>query len=402
MVSFELRQTLEIAARLLVLAAVAAPYAVFSQRELDPGASDEQRQIVEQILGAQAQGGPFSAESIDPLRELALVYEERGDHALASAVIEQARQLVRANYGLHSLDQAPLLRQRIHNEEVRGNFPTAWDLEQDLLTLIRRHPDDLRTIPIWREIGDRRMQLLDRYLAGERPPQIMLGCYRGQDIGSCHAGSREVAAQAILSEAYRSYGGAIRVFLRHEIYASDELRELEMELIRSSYEFGHYDVGRQSLRRLISYDVANSEPWLSRLNALIQMADWDLLFSPQKGVVLDTYLAAYEQLVRKGIEPQAIEQLFSPRIPVVLPTFLPSPLVSDETESSTGYIDVEFDLTKYGRSRRIEILDTTTNANDVAENELVRLIVLSRFRPRVTAGRLDHATPIVVRYYVNE
>jgi len=70
-----------------------------------------------------------------------------------------------------------VIRQLIHNEEARGNLAAASELEQALLALARRHPDDLRTVPILREAADKQMHVLERHLAGELPPQISLGVF---------------------------------------------------------------------------------------------------------------------------------------------------------------------------------------------------------------------------------
>jgi hypothetical protein len=400
MVSFEVRQTPKIAARILLLAAV-APYTGFSQPLFEPVAKDErQHKIVEKIQEEQSRDGPYSADLLDPLAALGLLYQEGGDHALAAAAIERALQVVRINYGLHSLDQAPLIRQSIQNEEARGNLSAAWDLEHELLTLARRHPDDLRTVPIFREIADKRMEVLRRYVGGELPPQVFLGCFYYDDIGSCYSGSKGVAVRSILADAWRNYADAIRVLLRHELYSSNELQELEMELIRGSYLYGIPEVGRRSLRRLVAYEAANSEPWLSRINALVQMNDWELLLG-RNGFALETYEQAYALLKQKGIAEASIEEIFSPKIPVLLPTFLPNPLAADETEESAEYIDVAFEITKYGRGRQIEILDTTANATDADKDRLIQLISRGRFRPRVTDGQFAARSPVVVRYYLN-
>src|SRR5678816_4732452 len=98
-------------------------------------------QIAAEILEAQTQGGPYAKEVIEPLRDLSFVYQEKGERALELAALEQARQVVRANYGLSSLEQAPLMQQQIRAEESRGNFPVAWELEQALLTLAQKHPE---------------------------------------------------------------------------------------------------------------------------------------------------------------------------------------------------------------------------------------------------------------------
>lgn len=405
MVSFAVPQMPKVVAGMLLLAAIAVPYATLSQLAFEPVAKDDQQQkIVERIHDEQSLNGPYSQNLIGPLTALGLLYQEGGDHGLASSAINQALQVVRFNYGLYSLDQAPLIQQLIHNEKARGDIAGAWDLEHELLALARRHPEDLRTVPIFREAADGRMDVLRRYLSGEFPPELMLGCYYHANVsnpekGNCNSGSKGAAAGSILSDAWRNYADAIRTMLRHQLYASDELRELEMQLVRTSYFYGNPEVGRRSLRRLIAYGAANAEPWLSRVDALIQMTDWDLL-NGRNGYALDTYKEAYELLKEKGIDAASIEQIFSPPTPVVLPTFMPNPLAADRAQESSGHIDVAFDVTKYGRGRQVEILDTTTNASDAAKDELVRLIYRSRFRPRVTDGEFADRSPVVVRYHL--
>jgi hypothetical protein len=173
MTSFEVHLPFNTAAALLLLAAFAAPCTGIAQLN---AADDAHGELADRITKVQAQGGPYSSELIDPLKNLSVLYQESGNHALASAVLDQAMQVIRANYGLRSLEQAPLLQQRIRTEETRGDFAAAWDLEQDLLTLARRQPDDLRSAPILHAVGDKRMALLRTYLRGTLPPQLYLGC----------------------------------------------------------------------------------------------------------------------------------------------------------------------------------------------------------------------------------
>lgn len=86
-------------------------------------------------------------------------------------------QVIRANYGIHSLEQAPIIRQLVGRAEANGKAVVAWDLEQELLELARRHIDDTRTAEVLRDTGDRRLDLLRRYDAKERLAEIVLGCY---------------------------------------------------------------------------------------------------------------------------------------------------------------------------------------------------------------------------------
>jgi tetratricopeptide (TPR) repeat protein len=417
MTSPEARQTPKIAAGML--AALAVSCAGFAQPADELSQNEKHlRQILDTIEEIQDQDGSYSPDLIDPLRAMGLLYQEGEEPSLAAAAFQRALQVVRANSGLYSLDQAPLIRRLIDYERASGDAAEAWDLEHELLTLVTRHPDDLRIVPILHAVADHRLAVLRRYYAGEYPPEIVLGCYyaaRGEDSmrrfrrdRRCTSGSRSVVIQSILADAWRYYSDAIRIFSKHELYSSTELRALEARIIRSTYLFGgDYSRGTRSYRRLIDYSTANSEPPLTRVKTLVEATDWKLLFERNSGTValdriLDTYEQAYERLEQTGIAPTSIQQLFSPRVPVVLPTFLPNPLASDQTPKTTGYIDVAFDVTKYGDSRRVEILDTTTNATDAATDRLVRLVQRCRFRPRVTNGEVADVVRMVVRYYLNE
>jgi len=100
-----------------------------------------------------------------------------------------------------------LIRQLIRIEEARGNAEAAWNLEQELLSLVERHPSDLRRVPMLLEIRDKRLGVLARYKGGDEfPPQIILGCYYStlQSDGArsaCRSGSRRVVIANIQWEA---------------------------------------------------------------------------------------------------------------------------------------------------------------------------------------------------------
>ena len=139
---------------------------------------EQQRQILAKIEEIQARDGQYSPALLDELTRLIVLYRENEDNALALVAIERALQVVRANSGLYSLEQVPLLWQRIESEEALGNDAEVWDLEQELLTLARRHPDDPQAVPVLRKMADRQMEVIERMVdTNETPPQVILGCY---------------------------------------------------------------------------------------------------------------------------------------------------------------------------------------------------------------------------------
>jgi hypothetical protein len=277
MVSFAVPQALKAAAATLVLAAVAITGTAASLED-----DERERQILDSLQEIQSRGGPYSLELLDAFARLILFYRERGDYEFALVAIEEAVQLIRVNRGLHSLEQVPLIIQRIDLEEARGNDAEVWKLEQELLALVRRHPNDLRTVPVLHKMADRQMAVLDRVVAGEMLPQIVYGCFYKpwpkSASGSCNAGSRRNVVQGMLAEAQRNYSAAIMTLLRNQQQGSEEIRELErkilrgVDLVRSTYE-REYSRSAAPMPLVPAYLGADSiEPWRSRMAPVVDLA----------------------------------------------------------------------------------------------------------------------------------
>lgn len=359
------------------------------------------------IAEEESINGPLSRALIDPLLSLGLAYQEYGEHDLAIVVMSRALQIMRVHEGLNGLDQVPLLRQLIVSELASRDFASAAVLERRILELARLHPDDARSVAIFRAAGDRQLAAYEHYLAGDRTLQVSTAV---SPMGA--SVSRGPAPSGFaLWEARRNYTDAMRSILRTQGYQDEALPELERALIRTYYlelraqNYGPeraqmlYYLGRDSYRRLVAYSGLNDGSVLGFAKALVELADWDLLFS-RNAKALERYEHAHAVLVTEGVPEAAIRELFSPEVPVLLPAFLPSPF--DSGASGAAHIDVEFELGKYGTSRRIEILEVSANTTNASEKEVVRLIGSNRFRPRLRTDDAAAAPPYQVRYYVNE
>ena len=260
-----------------------------------------------------------------------------------------------------------------------------------------RHPDDLRTVPILREMAAKRMDVLERYLGGQFPPEITLGCFYDpipyDDIGSCYSGSKRVVVNSLLDDAWTHYFDAIKVLHRNELYASDELHDLEMELVRSSYAHDGFGVGRASLRRLFSYEVATGAPRSSQIDALVQLADWDLLFVSNRGAPLDLYEVAYEYLKLEETAKNRSNASSRRTYPSCFQRSCRTRWCRTKPREPTGYIDVAFELTKFGQSRDIEILGATTTPRtpprSTSSTSFPQPISAARDRRRICPYRAD-------------
>ena len=408
----------------------------------------ERERVAEEMAAAQAEEGPRSPALIELYAALGAQYENDGQHGLATAALEQARSLVRANYGLHTLDQLPLMQQALENQRVLGDVAMVQAIEEEMLALAMRHPTDLRAVAVYRDAGRRRMDILMRLLAGDAPPEIY------PEVGLYSITKSEVV-KGLVTAAQTHYAAAAAVIVRNELYSSGELREIETEIVRASDLFrqrtilsqnhdpdgvvrnslleaetdrlldlagftvfsddverrarldgvtSRYEIGRDSYRRLTAYDekaygtAVPATQLQSRLEAHLQLADWDLLYS-RNGLALEQYARVLAQIETTVVAAPLIAEIFAPAVPIVLPTFLANPL---QTPSSVRYIDVAFEITLFGESRRVEILGAAANVSDADKNDLLALIKGSRFRPRVTDGELARAAPVALRYYLND
>ena len=238
--------------KLLGAAAVAciAPGAALAQPALELFATtDAQVELVQKITELRALGGPSPQSTIAPLRSLALVYQEAGNDALAVVALEEARHATRVHQGLWSADEAVLLRQQIRSEEALGSHERVWNLEQDMVTIARQHLDDMRMVPVFRELAEDRAEALAEYRAGHLPPEIYIGCYhaaprpryddpRGRRLpplgapGGCRSGTSDTVISKLRWEILTYYADAIEVIVKNGDYANPELRDLEKRAIR--------------------------------------------------------------------------------------------------------------------------------------------------------------------------
>lgn len=470
-----------------VAAATAATGVLFAQPALEPASIDPEARLLARMAELQVESGPTPAALADPLRALAVLYQENDDHALAIAALEEARYVTRVHKGLSSADEALLLRQQIRSEKALGLDERVWDLEQDMVTIARQNHDDIRMVRVFRELAEDRKDALEEYRAGGLPPEIELGCYyvlgrrryddtRGElparpvtdSSTSCRSGQRMHVLRQLQADIMMYYADAIEVILKNGDYASQELRDLEKAAFRIATFPGFFPVrarvgppvasstpvgmlrcsgqldelleseilgsclapivhanelvtanvgGGAGLIRLLAYEIRSGASAAARANALIDLADWYLFStsvnrrhrSENSERAVSLYERAYRELQR---DDEARKAILSPEVPVTfeqppprragLPVeaYTPAPdlFASTATAETQRYIDVSFDITKYGRAERIEILDTSRDATRAEERDLKRLIEGTSFRPRVVDGGIAASAPVVVRY----
>ena len=354
--------------------------------------------LLQSIEQEEARNGPFSRNLIDLLTSLGLAYQEHDRHDLALGMFDRALFLTRFNDGLFGLDQAALVKRLIASEIAIGRVSSAAALEERLLELARRSPLDPRASQIFREAAERELGYYERYLRGETPPGITIFEVQGW----------QQAAAASVWGARQYYNAAKFALLGNPAEHQAELAELEERLARTYYleaSARHrwyrgpgdmlYGLGLGSYQRRLGYAQAGSSTAADYARSLVELADWSLLFS-RNGTAVKRYAEAHALLVEQRAPAAAFEQLFPADIPVFLPTF-ESPLAGAAILGSGGYIDVDFEIGRYGQPRNVKIVAVAGEDAAATSKELAAAINNGRFRPSPRADA-ERWTAYRVRY----
>jgi hypothetical protein len=119
------------------LGIAAASGAALGQPAAEDVPVESEQRLLAQIEHVRAEQGSTAEGLIAPLRGLALLHQEAGEHTSAIIALQEARQIVRARHGLFSatVEEAELLRQQIRSEKALGTGDRAWGLQQELVTI---------------------------------------------------------------------------------------------------------------------------------------------------------------------------------------------------------------------------------------------------------------------------
>lgn len=77
-----------------------------------------------------------------------------------------------------------------------------------------------------------------------------------------------------------------------------------------------------------------------------------------------------------------------------------NPLAQVSETGATGYIDVAFEVTSRGGTRRVRITDMSAGVSAGDIRELKRLLTINSGRPRMVDGKVVAYAPVSLRHYV--
>jgi hypothetical protein len=391
------------------------------------------QQYLELIEQRQEEGGLTAPDLLEPLTALGEEYFRQQEYALAAENFARARQILRVNNGFDTPQELPLLAKQVSAEELQGHAVTAWELEATLLELARKNLGSLEALPVFIAAAEKRLDIRRRYRDGEHPPEIELGCYydrrayiaavlRREPVvesvdtarRNCTAGDRRTVINSLLVEARSYYLLGVETLLQNDRYASEELMDLMTEVLRTSNAIQRSELSSadpalgELMVRLLKHEPADRASTVRRAEFLLALADMNVvrMHDARRMTGLDAvheqYTQVWQELSKAGVEQRQLDAMFAPEIPVMLPAFTTNWLTEIAEADATGYIDIRFEITEQGKSRRIEVIGSSPNVERADIKDLERLVDQASFRPRMQDGKLIESAPVSVRYYLSK
>ena len=373
---------------------------------LDPEFAERMLSIArfnEAIADSETVAGVWGNGLVEQLSALGSLQQQQGNHLGAVETHERAIHVQRVNTGLHTIDQAPLVKRMIDSYIAMRDWSQV-DTYQNYLFYIQQKiygNNDPRLIAALGELADwhihafvmREGQSLAMRLSSAQmlfsTAARMVDIHFGKDDPRYVEYQRALARSAYLVAQNQDL---LRELDRAQFRAPQEaLRDLIAVETSLPIRPVGYRIGEDALRNIMSYYLGNEDT--ERLaEATAQLADWYLLFD-RRGQARETYRLAWDALAEAENAAEARQRLFGKvrEIPVYGADdndWMIENLgfMAKEDEARHDYIDVNFDVTQWGEVRNIETLSDRSPDTENQHGWVRRSIRDRMFRPVLTAG----------------
>jgi tetratricopeptide (TPR) repeat protein len=380
-----------------------------------PGVDAAIAHYLAQVSSTEALSGPYDESLIQSYQSLASLYQQSGDIQKAVDMLEKELQIVRVNKGLYSVDQAEVLRSMVNTHVEAGDIESANQIQEALFNLELRAygVDSIEFVASRLEWADWNM---NHYLT-------LSADSSGIALSKSFEDPRVVVA-------YDNYVAALEVLQKYSRFADERMITTERKLAALNFiinrkmhklsgetltgssawqtssqgkqkkleqaDSAHFFNGSSALKRAIAYSSSSPQPEYDFIaQRMLELGDWYLLFD-RRAAAIDIYNNALEVLTAANIPEAEINRILSSGLPVQTPDMTWQKQVS--ADDYAGFIDVEFELSKYGTASNPQILSSTEQDSRI-EKELIRTIRNCKFRPMFADGSAVDNEKVKLRYY---
>ena len=402
----------------------------------------------EQVTQLVDEGGVYNVALTESLMDMGTALKDSGEYEQALAVFEQAFHINRINLGLFNEQQVPIINNLTEVHISMGNYVLAHE-QQDYLYYLRSKLDsDSEQPPLqalidladWNldvartaytyDFNDSLLFQLDRLAQAAsfygaisqsmweaEPPdpgipgieikRAMSNYYLAQLVNIISRS--RIDSSAYFSDSMSRTYYADGAMAPRSTFSSSSGSATGLDSGSIYHRSSSYNEGRDALQNRINYLQANGADPELLIRASLDLADWHLLFQ-RRNTALELYNESYNQLSESGLANTAALQseFFSPQLPQTIPSYIPVEnsrdfydIPEDIELSFQGYIDVSFNLNRYGSTSRVRLMDDAENNNNALLRELRYSISNTNYRPYMDMDPAQEQTEreFNVRYY---
>lgn len=368
------------------------------------------------LIANLEESGDFHSPRIAELSsELGKALQGSGEHRAALDAYDRSFQIVRRLEGLSSATQVAILQAEINSQLALGDMEASDRLQHSLFSMQQRL---LAEQPI--ALADANQASADwnlKYYLQARQTVVIGGRTDVQDA----------ALAQRLGDAFRQYHKALwllstatedglyneKITVERKIAALALMvnRQQQREMPATLTKLGQHSIhqskhandpalfqhGSAALQRAVAYSMAAAEP-VSIAERQLELADWYLLMD-QHEQARAIYADAVASLRAAGIQQQQINAILESGSPVRDPEIALALAVTTGAGSDfDGYIDVAFDLNRYGKASNTRVL-AGNSYDESVERALMQQIHDGRFRPDFAQDAAVDSREVTLRYY---
>jgi tetratricopeptide (TPR) repeat protein len=418
-----------------------------AEQQPEPGDLDQTIIDYERsIRDLEIQGGAYEYGLSQEFVSLGMIYQSRNEHELALEHFDKALHINRVNLGLFNLEQEEVIEKQIESYIALGDLQSA-DHQQEYLFFLKRRAyggDSVELLPALTRYAEWNIFAFDSRLAMDPTLSYAAESSIYTDNGVSNSIGAEDFRTIRLMNAQNIYRTMIQILLNNFGVDDPRLLDIERRLALTNYFFatnmdinsdifsngnnsslalassqGFYDMsrvssnsmgyrhGREALERRLQYILRSEAVNPEKVaRARVDLADWLMLFK-KRVAALEVYEAAYRELKAANGSQEVMDELFSPMMPVTIPTFIDyrftrayHDIPEDVALDYKGWLDVSVKINRFGQTSDVEVLGKSLSVTDPIESRLVRQLRSSTsFRPRFSNDALLTEDRLTARFY---
>lgn len=373
----------------------------FIEAQISQDEINEATKALEQIiLDIEASRGRYAPELIQPLRILGKAQMATKDYMQAVETFDRAIHLTRINSGLFAPEQVPLVYLHADSYAAMKDFRNAQRREEYAFQVLSNRAQRGDLLAGMQRLGDFYLETYN-FLAART-------MYRqGYEVLEDNGFGNSDLAVPFLKGTASTYKMERFPPLYSQERRSDEFMQKpentrNLEFSTEYRTINNFPAGERALQKIIKIrksalgsseensdpkEIGNHQALVNQ--ALLDLADWHLMFGSQKKahtLYSEIHLQQVEFPAELSIDMDSPKLLYLPA-----PQNLKPPPTPDRLAAETGSITLEFSIHKNGRIRGLETI--AFEPNDAIEFNARRSMRQAIYRPAMVEGdaTLTHA-----------